>query len=160
MSVRLTDAEIERFIRERKQLPPDYRSLFHTKPKQGHQEQEFDLAGDNGSRFRILLRQSSGNPFDFSAILALLPAAGPLFRLRRYNGKSHQHTNGIEKQTFYDFHVHQATERYQDLGMREDTFAETTDRYADMEGAIRCMLNDCGFVPPDDGQARLFGEEW
>jgi hypothetical protein len=93
-------------------------------------------------------------------ILALVPPAGALFRLRRYNGKSHQHTNGIENETFYNFHIHRATERYQDLGMREDTFAEATERYGDMEGAIRCMLSDCGFVPPDDGQGRLFGEEW
>jgi hypothetical protein len=44
--------------------------------------------------------------------------------LRRHNGKSHEHTNQIEAGAFYDFHIHRATERYQELGMREDAYAE------------------------------------
>ena len=56
-----------------------------------------------------------------------------LFRLRRYNGRSHQHTNKIEEITFYDFHIHTATERYQDAGYAEEHFAEVTDRYVDFE---------------------------
>jgi hypothetical protein len=68
------------------------------------------------------------------------------FRLRRHNGKSHEHTNPIEKNTFYGFHIHTATERYQQSGYREDTYAEETNRYADYHGAIECMLRDCGFM--------------
>jgi hypothetical protein len=29
--------------------------------------------------------------------------------LRRCNGKSHEHTNIIESDKFYDFHIHTAT---------------------------------------------------
>ena len=71
-----------------------------------------------------------------------------LFRLRRYNGKSHEHTNNIEKVTFYDFHIHTATERYQvSENKKEDKFAEVTDRYSDFSGAMDCLIEDAGFPP-------------
>lgn len=98
---------------------------------------------------------------DFSIILSYLaPKTNQIFRLRRYNGKSHEHTNSLEAETFYDFHVHTATERYQlESGGREDTFAEPTGKYSDFQGAIRCMLRDCNFILPADGQGTLFEEE-
>lgn len=81
---------------------------------------------------------------DFSLILAWRAKdSNQLFRLRRYNGRSHEHTNIIENQTFYDFHIHQATERYQMSGFREDAFAQPTNRYADLSGALCCMIEDC-----------------
>ena len=91
--------------------------------------------------FRLILRQSSFNPLDFSVILAWIPAQSTSpFRLCRYNGKSHEHTNALDSQKFYDFHVHRATERYQQLGLREDSFAEPTSRYQDFtvaQGAVK-----------------------
>ena len=106
-------------------------------PKRGHLERHMDIAGVATSQFRLIFRQSRENPLDFSIILAVrVPQSSRLFRLRRYNGKSHEHTNHIEGVTFYDFHIHFATERYQETGAREDTFAEPTDRYSDIEGAL------------------------
>ena len=35
----------------------------------------------------------------------------------------------MEASTFYDFHIHMATERYQEPGMRGDAYAEATDRF-------------------------------
>jgi hypothetical protein len=78
--------------------------------------------------------------------------------LQRYNGKNHEHTNPIEGETFYDFHIHQATERYQEIGASEDTYAKPTDRFADFQQGITCMLKDCGFEMPLDSQGRLFKE--
>jgi hypothetical protein len=107
--------------------------------------------------YRLILRQSNFNTLDFSVILTVCPPdLNQLFRLRRYNGKSHEHTNQIEENTFYDFHIHHATERYQENGSREDAFAEITDRYADFHTALRCMLKDCGFEMSQDAQLRLF----
>jgi len=89
--------------------------------KRGHQERHFDITGVDGSEFRVILRQSTANVLDFSAILAVrVPQSSQVFRLRRYNGRSHEHTNHIEGLSFYDFHIHLATERYQELGARED----------------------------------------
>lgn len=81
-----------------------------------------------------------------------------LFRLRRHNGRSHEHTNKIEGDKFYEFHIHIATERYQDLGVREDSYAEPTDRFTDLGGAIDCLLADCGF-DRRNLQTSIFGEE-
>jgi hypothetical protein len=65
--------------------------------------------------------------------------------LRRYNGKSHVHGNRIEGTTFYDFHIHTATERYQLLGSREDTFAEPSRLFTNLSLALDCLVQDCGF---------------
>ena len=119
MPADFSDAEIARLISEPKQLPSDWRTRLNMRPKRGHKEQQLDLAGESGSEFRIILRQNNVNPLDFSAILAVrIPQSNRFFRLLRYNGKSHQHTNQIEGDTFYDFHIHAATQRYQDIGER------------------------------------------
>ena len=78
-----------------------------------------------------------------------------LFKLRRYNGKSHSHTNKIEKNSMYNFHIHTATQRYQKIGMKEESYAEETTRYADLRGAINCLIADCGFVLPPELQMEM-----
>jgi hypothetical protein len=155
----LSDQDIERFVKEKKPLPADYRAKIQVKPKRGHKERELDIKGEDGNDFRLILRQSFFNPLDFSVILAYRPPqSNILFRLRRYNGKSHEHTNPIEKGTFYAYHIHQATERYQQIGAREDTYAEPTNRFSDFHQAISCMINDCAFETPFDPQRKLFEE--
>jgi len=146
-------------IKERKLLPANYRSRFALRSKRGHKERELDIQGARGSSYRLILRQSDCNSMDFSVILAIKPPeSNLLFRLRRYNGKSHEHTNQIEGITFYGFHIHVATERYQESGAREDSYAEPTDRYSDLRSALRCLLDDCGFASPEREQESLFGE--
>jgi hypothetical protein len=159
MAAIFSDQDISRLIQERKPLPTDYRTKIQTRPKSGHKERELDVESVAGEDYRLILRQSIFNPLDFSVILAYRPPnSNQLFRLQRYNGKSHEHTNPIEGETFYDFHIHQATERYQEIGAREDTYAKPTDRFADFQQAIKCMLKDCGFEMPLDSQGRLFEE--
>lgn len=159
MPAKYSDAEIAEMIAERKPLPQDYRSRVQLRDKRGHKERELEVMGERKTQYRLILRQSDFNTLDFSIILAVNPAdTNQLFRLRRYNGKSHEHTNQIEGGTFYDFHIHQATERYQESGAREDTFAESTDRYADFRSALRCMFEDCGFEAPQGAEPSLFGE--
>lgn len=159
MPAKYSDSEIAQMIEERKPLPDNYHSHIQLRDKRGHKERELDVVGEHGTQYRLILRQSDFNTLDFSIILAVNPLeTNQLFRLRRYNGKSHEHTNQIEEDTFYDFHIHHATERYQESGSREDAFAETTDQYADFHSALRCMLKDCGFEIPQDAQKSLFGE--
>lgn len=113
----------------------------------GTTDRRWIWGGAQGSEFRIIIRRSQFNPLDFSVIPAhKVPMSNELFRLRRYNGRSHWHTNPLERQTFYDFHIHQATERYQVLGAKEDHYAVPTDKYADLDGASTCMLSECGFI--------------
>lgn len=159
MPTKYSDSEIARMIEERKPLPDNYRQRVQLRDKRGHKERELDVTGEAGTHYRVILRQSDFNTMDFSIILAVIASkSNQLFRLRRYNGKSHEHTNQIERETFYDFHTHHATERYQESGSREDAFAEITDRYADFHTALHCMLKDCGFEMPQNGQLSLFEE--
>lgn len=157
MPVRYSDDEIKSMIEARKPLPDNYRSLVRLRQKRGHKEGELGVTGDDDGQYRLILRQSDFNRFDFSVILAVLPeGSNQLFRLRRYNGKSHEHTNPVERSTFYGFHVHEATERYQEYGTREDAFAEETERYDNFHSALDCLLEDCGFEAPADTQGKLF----
>lgn len=150
MALTYTDAEIARLLAEEKPLPADWQRRFHPSSKRGHEERELTVAGVDGNSFRLITRKNRFNPLDFSVILGVeIPLSNRLFRLRRYNGKSHEHTNQIEGNTFYDFHIHFATERYQSLGNRaprEESYAEITDRYGDATGALDCMLADAGFT--------------
>ncbi|MCP4677432.1 MAG: hypothetical protein GY854_18340 [Deltaproteobacteria bacterium] len=154
-----SDNEIAALIRERKSLPADWRARIRLRPKRGHEERDLELTGDAGSEFRLILRKNKINPLDFSIILAVhAPQSNRLFRLRRYNGKSHEHTNHIETDKFYDFHIHMATERYQEIGTREDAYAEPTDRYGDFHGAFRYLVDDANLGVPPEAQESLFEE--
>ena len=156
MAARFTDAEIAQLLAEPKPLPDDYQARLQLRPRSGHERAELDVRTPSGNRFRILLRQNMRNALDFSAIIAHAPPNSNLFfRLRRYNGRSHEHTNRIEGTTFYDVHIHVATERYQALGAKEESFAEPSDRFADLRGALACLLDDCGFRRPDTPQLSL-----
>lgn len=156
MAIRLTDFEITQLLEVAKPVPADFRSKLKLRPKRGHVERDLEVKGEDGSRFKLILRMSLSNPLSFSAILGYqFPSSNQVFRLRRYNGRAHEHTNVIEKETFYDFHVHEATERYQELGGKEDGFAEPTDRFVDLDGAIDCLMQDCNFVLPPDPQLSM-----
>jgi len=159
MAGKYSDTEIEALCAERKPLPDDWRNRMTLRSKRGHSERDLEVDGDSDNTFRVILRQNKINVFDFSIIVAVcVPNSNQLFRLRRYNGKSHEHTNHIEGDTFYAFHIHIATERYQELGAREDAYAEPTERYGDFHEALRCMLADMSFDVPPEIQPRLFEE--
>ena len=159
MPITYSDQEITSLVQERKPLPADWHARTRLKPKRGHRERHLDLTGDAESEFRLIFRRSCINPFDFSIILAVRVAgSSQLFRLRRYNGKSHEHTNHIENVTFHDFHIHFATERYQELGTREDAYADPTDRYGDFDGAFLCLRDDANLEIPHEPQYGLFEE--
>ncbi len=157
MAAKYSDQDISTMLQERKPLPGDYRTQVRLRNKRGHKERELLVQGIGENQFHLILRQADSTPLDFSIILAVCPQnTNQLFRLCRYNGKSHEHTNRIEENTFYDFHIHMATERYQELGMREDAYAEPSDRFWDFHTALRCMLDDCGFDISKNPQLELF----
>jgi len=159
MGRHFSDQEITSLLGEKKPLPDDWQKRTKMRPKRGHKERDLEIDGISGGRYRLILRESEVNPLAFSVILAVyLPGTSTLFRLRRYNGKGHEHTNLIEGETFYDFHIHTATERYQELGAREDAYAEPTERFSDLRGAVRCLIQDANLSIPKDPQGCLFEE--
>ncbi len=157
MTVIYTDRQIDAFVGERKQLPADWQHRKRMKAKRGHDEQDIDFSGDAGTAFRLIFRRNTINDLDFSIILAVLvPQSNQVFRLRRHNGRSHEHTNQIENETFYDFHIHLATERYQRLGAREDAYARPTDRYGTFRDARDCLFTDANVSVATGPQGELF----
>ncbi len=54
------------------------------------------------------------------------------------------------------FHIHTATERYQVNSVREEDYAEPTKRYADVNGALKCLFADANFEDPNGLHDTLF----
>jgi len=145
----LSEADIEELLLEAKDIPEGLSVPVKLTEKNRHKRREYQLKTEHGNTFVVKVRQSSVNPMNFSVVLGyMLPGSYTVFRLRRYNGKSHHHTNNLERESFYDFHVHMATVRYQIPGFDEDHFAVRTDRYYDLDSAVRCLLTECGFRSP------------
>ena len=159
MALTYSDQEIKTLIAEPKRAPADWEDRIRLARKRGHSEQQVDIIGDSGSLFRLILRHNQINPLDFSIILSVhIPNSNAVFRLRRYNGRSHQHTNHVEDNTIDGFHIHTATERYQRAGHREDGYAEPTCRYSDFRGALKCLIDDVRVEIPPALQGDLFEE--
>ena len=132
----------------------DLKDLSRVKGK--HRESHISLKSSDGSDFVIKVRQNTINPLDFTVIFGyVMPNTNTVFRLKRFNGKYHEHRNKIEGDLFYDFHVHSATERYQDQGLKEDAFAEVTSEYSDLDSAIEHMLNTCNISITGSVQQKL-----
>jgi hypothetical protein len=151
-----TDEEINRLILENKNYNGPIDDFLRFRESDGHKKATVELPRTDGSMFIIKLRQNKNTITDFSAILAYQEkGANKDFKLRRYNGK-HEHTNKLENHKFFDFHVHYATQRYQDAGRKEESYAEETNRYSDIKGAITCLINDCNIQIKKDAQTSIF----
>ena len=158
MKINLNNREIQELMAEEKKIHLEFEELFsRMKDKNGHKEFDYTIPREDGSSFYLKLRQNRKNPLDFSAILGYSPKElNTVFKLIRYNGKSHEHRNVLEKEdAFYDFHIHRATERYQLAGRKEEFFAEVTDRYSNLRGALRCLIDDCNVSLKENPQRSL-----
>lgn len=139
------DSQIQGYINEKKTLPPDFKTAL--KPRDnGHLHYECEIKGENGNTFTISIRQSKFNLFDFSVIFGVMLGNG-IFRIKRYNGNSHHHTNKIENEAIDGFHIHIATERYQNEGFKEDTYATKSTKHWDLPSALKLMLIENNFKP-------------
>ena len=147
------DNEIARLLGVRKELPINWQARLRLRARQELPQTRSSLIvrTDDGE-FRIMMRQSTLNPLDFSVILGVKrPRENRWFRLRRYNGLHPplgEHRNRIERQRVRGFHVHTATLRYQQRGLDEDGFAVMNSAYDEVNRALELMLSECGFVKP------------
>ncbi len=159
MNYYFTDEEIQNLVTEEKHFVGSIDDMLNFKESNGHKRSSVEIKRPDGSLFIIKLRQNLNNVNDFSAILAFQErGCNKSFKIRRYNGKSHEHSNKIEGDKFYTFHIHKATQRYQDAGRKEESFAEATDRYSDLRGALKCLLKDCNVKTKLNPQTSLFSE--
>lgn len=92
----------------------------------------------------IYARLNKNNLLDFSCGLKHISGKkAAVFTLVRYNGKSHHHTNHLDNDlAFYDFHIHRATEKYQNSRYKGEHYATPTDRYSRLEDALICLVTD------------------
>jgi hypothetical protein len=149
MALILTDDEIKSLINEKKEIPLDFFTSIKLTSKLNRKFWKKKITGENGSAFHVFIRQAVLDPFNFSVGLTYtIPSTNKSFILKRYNGNYHRHTNKIERETFDGYHVHTATSRYQEFGGDEEGYAEITFAYSDLNGALRCMEKECGFVVP------------
>ena len=159
VSYYFTDKEINGFISEEKNFSGTIEEILSFKESDGHKMASADLLRSDESRFVIKLRQNQNDINDFSAIIVFQEKGNnKYFILRRYNGKSHEHTNKLERNKFYGFHIHFATQRYQDAHRKEESYAEETTRYSDIKGALSCLLSDCNIKTTINPQFNLFEE--
>lgn len=156
-TIRVKDTEIRSLTNEPKYIPPGLRGPGRIMSvRNGHHQRSFDVAAPSGNEFVIKIRQTVTNPANFSVILGYkMPGTYSVFRLRRYNGK-HTHTNHLEGERFHNFHIHIATERYQKAGWDEELYAQESTLHYDLNSAVECLLNDCGFIKPTANDLPLF----
>lgn len=160
---KLTDADLDFFRTERKVKV----SGSHAKAKDIFVEQQFELvaAVDPSRLYRLYRRHHPLISGVFSVGLSVCVGSEWL-TVCRYNGDYHAHRNKIEKDRLVGvFHIHHATERYIHAGLHPDGFAVQTDRYSNVETALRCMILDCsisGVLPDGDADPNsldLFDEQ-
>ena len=159
MELIFSDQKITALIEERKVLPNNWRNKFRRRMNRGSNEYLLNITGEDGNKFRVIVRMSISDELNFSVVLGVkVPPPKKFFRLKRYNGDYHLHTNTIEDQEIEGFHIHTATERYQVNGPREAAYAEPTQRYDDINGALKCLFADANFENPYELQDTLFEE--
>jgi hypothetical protein len=73
-----------------------------------------------------------------------LPRDSEGVMLMRCNGPSHEHTNVLEGDKIsFKCHVHVARERYLSGNKRDEAYAEATDEYEDLSGALLRLVKAC-----------------
>jgi len=144
----MTDAKIQELIRLPKRVTnPNARA----KNKDCHEQINYNaISSDNGQyRFEIYLRQNimEGMEDDFSCGLSWVAPNGETLTLCRYNGSSHDHPNFIENERLgYNCHIHKTTERYILANKKPEGYAELTERYYTLKGALFCLVQDCNIT--------------
>ena len=144
----ITDQRIEELLcMPKKVTNPGSRA----KSKEGHEQFNYILRSvdDESLTFTLYKRQNLRPGMDdaFSCGLSWNAPNGETLTLVRYNGPNHVHANPIEGQTIrYSSHIHRASERYIRALRKPESFAEETDRYNTLRGALHCLVTDCSIA--------------
>ena len=152
---RFTDELIHRLLK----MPKQVNDLQTQKKRRDANERvAYTLSGTDNTEFKLYCRQNykPGMEDDFSCGLLYLLSDRETLTLIRYNGSSHSHLNKLEgEQLGYVCHIHKATKKYLDAGMKPDKYAEATDRFSTLEEAKRCLVKDCHITGPFSDQLSL-----
>lgn len=143
MDISLSDERIAELIAMPKRVVnPKARQVSDAK----HLKCDYKVVSVPGDEeFTVFVRQHSEMLDDFTAGLKWHAATGEAVILMRCNGASHPHKNHIEGTRFSlgHYHVHKATERYIEKGYESEHFAEITNEYTSVEGALHRLCAEC-----------------
>lgn len=140
--VRITNAQIAYYKTLKKVVVNANRKKWKTALK--NKSIDFELRGESVElTFKLYARQNCLNEDNFSCGISLCRDGDGDITLARYNGSNHTHTNKYDGQKFvYVCHIHQAKEECLSLGCKIEDYAEATDRYTTLQGAVICLLRD------------------
>lgn len=115
--------------------------------KRSHMQRNYTVRSMDGQEFTLYVRQNKRVEDDFSCGLSWHMPSGETLTLVRYNGSNHPHPNRLES-TNVDFtcHIHRATQRYIEANLKPEGYAETTDRYLTVNGALHELVIDCNIT--------------
>lgn len=108
-------------------------------PTHAQRERKFDVVGqlDGMEKFKVYQRRSMDYADNFSCGISYDPPRRRSVMLARYNGPSHKHGEIV-----FETHIHTATQAAMIAGDKPDSFAEVTDRFETIEGALDCLKRD------------------
>lgn len=139
-----TDEKFEHLRHMSKQVKnPGARWSERPKSHIGHKQRNFKAVSLDSPdiNFGVYMRQNTDIEEDFSCGIEFRPFAGSAIVLARYNGPSHWHRDA-DKVIDHRPHIHRASERAISMGKKPDWFADETDRFETVEGALACLMKD------------------
>jgi len=138
----ITDEKIESLINRPKWVK---NAKARKKSTNGSERLDYEIEDEDGHEYVLFYRQNSaiGMNDDFSCGLRWIAPGGNSLMLLRYNGPSHDHPNVLEgSSTGLQPHIHKATERYIDAGRSPEGYAEATQIYKTVSGALHAIVKD------------------
>lgn len=150
MTKKLTDKEILAFKNMPKYLtkPLKQKWTINLKVKQ------LSIELYSGSyNFNIYMRQAMLDEDNFSCGISLTANGNNDITLARYNGSNHVHVNKCDGRKFdFECHIHEANEKSLKASKKIENYAEPTNRYTNLQGAIQCVLADFHIMDLSIGQ--------
>ncbi len=99
------------------------------------------VSEDGEHRFALFTRQSTKITDGFSAGLLWHAKTGEEVMLLRCNGSDHAHPNTLERERIeFRCHVHTATERYIQANRKAEGYAQETQAYQTVTGALHYLV--------------------
>lgn len=134
----LTDDEIARLLA----LP---KTITNPRAREKHQKGSIRLnylASADDASFEIYVRQNLLVQNAFSCGFIYLHPSGEKVTLMRCNGGYHAHDNPLEGVNTIGIccHIHIATQRYMEAGRKPEHYAEPTNLFTDVNGALITLM--------------------
>ena len=154
----ISEETLKDIKRAPKTIKEEQKSVIQKQSKQWNFDIEFDdtdfrKQDSLSPSLKVFVRQNQKDSKNFSCGVEIT-LDGEKIRLSRYNGSNHR--NDVAN---FECHIHHATPESISRGDRNPEHADTkvTDRYTDVEGAFKCLLEDYDIKPQTQAQHKLFG---